>query len=258
MARVYYYGRVVVSGIAFLMFGLGGLLLSFIMVPVLYLVVWNSDRRAVLIRGLIHHAFRLFIEALVFFRVITYTVKGFDKLDQPGLLIVANHPTIMDVVFLVGFINNAVCLVKQSLFTNPFMGFVIRGARYINNDRPQQSIEQCVQALHDGLTTIVFPEGTRTARGKKIQLHRGAAYVALHSHLPLTPVSIRCVPGWLTKEDRWYEVPELPIRFEFSVGEDLSVQSSYSEPTEALRARHATAIIRQTLFGEVLAEQPGA
>lgn len=224
--------------------------MGLVAVPILTLVVRNEDRRGWLIRRLIHYAFRLFVKALVLGRIVTCEINGADKLRQPGLLIVANHPTLMDVVFLVGFVDNAICLVKKNLFDNPFMRFAIRGAQYINNVHPQQSIDKCVQALNQGHSTIVFPEGTRTSRGNKIRLQRGAAYVALQSGIRPTPVTIRCVPGWLTKEDHWYEVPRFPIKFRFDVGDDLSVQSSYSEATEGLQARRATDIIRQALFDD--------
>jgi 1-acyl-sn-glycerol-3-phosphate acyltransferase len=219
-------------------------------VPILTIAVRDEDRRGRLIRRLIHYAFRLFVEALALGRIITYEINGAEKLRQPGLLIIANHPTLLDVVYLVGFVENAICLVKKNLFDNPFTRFSIRGAQYINNVHPQESIDKCVQALAQGHSTIVFPEGTRTSRGSEIRLQRGAAYVALQSGIDPTPVTISCVPGWLTKEDHWYEVPRFPIRFRFDVRDDLSVQSSYSEATEGLQARRATEVIRQALFDD--------
>jgi hypothetical protein len=35
-------------------------------------------------------------------------------------MIIANHPSLIDVVFLIGLVRQANCVVKQSLWENPF------------------------------------------------------------------------------------------------------------------------------------------
>lgn len=251
-AGISYYWRLLCTAIGFLIFGLGGLLLGFIVVPCLIAFVHNADKRARLIRLCIHYSFRFFIGMITVLGAASYEVRGREKLEQPGLLLIANHPTLLDVVFLVGFVKNALCIVKHSLFTNPFVGFVIRSANYISNQDPAASIAQCVAALDAGITTIIFPEGTRTTIGGNIRLQRGAAYVAMHSRRPLSPMTISCQPATLSKEEKWYEIPERKMHYIFQMGEDLPTTEHYTAPTPALMARRITDTIRLTLFGNTV------
>ena len=66
--------------------------------------------------------------------VLTYSVEGAEKLGRPGQMIIANHPSLIDVVFLIGLVRQANCVVKQSLWQNPFTRGPVRDAGYISND----------------------------------------------------------------------------------------------------------------------------
>jgi len=59
-----------------------------------------------------------------------------EKLNRPGQLIIANHPTLVDIVFLISRVKQANCIVKQKLWHNPFMRGPILNAGYISNGDP--------------------------------------------------------------------------------------------------------------------------
>jgi 1-acyl-sn-glycerol-3-phosphate acyltransferase len=84
-------------------------------------------------------------------------------------------------------------------------------------------IETAAQALSEGQSLIVFPEGTRTRPGQPLTFHRGASYLAIRAAKTLTPVYIRCVPTTLTKAEPWYHIPPRPIRFTLQVGDDFDL-----------------------------------
>src|SRR5262249_11762846 len=141
-------------------------------------------------------------------RVLTYEVHGREFLREPGQFVIANHPTLIDVIFLVACIPNAVCVVKDDLLRRFGVGALLRRAGYVGNGAdPQTSLEACVEAMRDGATLIMFPEGSRSVPGAQSRLRRGAAYVALAAQKELTPVRISCKPSSLTKSERWYDIP---------------------------------------------------
>lgn len=47
-------------------------------------------------------------------------------LERQGLLILANHPTLIDTVFLMAFVKHADCIVNNNLWRNPFTGGPVR------------------------------------------------------------------------------------------------------------------------------------
>jgi hypothetical protein len=111
--------------------------------------------------------------------VLRYEVHGLDKLERGGQLILANHPTLIDTVFLIAFVRNADCIVKGGLWNNPFTGGPVRAAGYIRNDGGPALVDDCIASLRAGGNLIVFPEGTRTPRGGTMAQarrgqHRGA------------------------------------------------------------------------------------
>ncbi len=112
--------------------------------------------------------------------VLTYSVKDIERLGQPGQMVIANHPSLIDVVVLISCIRDANCVVKESLWQNPFMRGPIRTAGYISNDGSIDMLETAAQVLQDGQTLIIFPEGGRVQRrGQPPDFHRGAAAIAL-------------------------------------------------------------------------------
>ena len=118
----------------FACFGLGGLLLRLVVFPLLGMVVRRAPRRAAAARAMVHHSFRGFISMMRALGVITYELHGTDKLRRHGLLILANHPSLIDVVFLMALIKRADCIVKATLVRNPFTRGPVRAAGLVCND----------------------------------------------------------------------------------------------------------------------------
>jgi len=135
--------------------------------------------------------------------------------------VIANHPSLIDVVVLISVIPDANCIVKQSLWHNPFTRGPIRAAQYISNSGSLDMLEEAADALREGQTLIVFPEGTRTTSGQPPEFHRGAASIALRGAQVITPVIIRVEPTTLTKAEPWYSVPSRRFHFLLRRGQDI-------------------------------------
>src|SRR5262245_7108355 len=84
--------------------------------------------------------------------------------DERGLVIVANHPSLLDALMLVAQLPRSACVMKASLMRNPLLAPAARLARYIRNDTPRQLIKLAIDDLKAGGQLVLFPEGTRTTR----------------------------------------------------------------------------------------------
>jgi 1-acyl-sn-glycerol-3-phosphate acyltransferase len=249
--RIDRYWRIFGTGLSFLIFGIGGLLLRVMVFPVLGLLVRERRLRIAAARDVIRLAFRGFVGLMRLLGVLRYDFIGLERLDRSGLLILANHPTLIDTVFLMAFVKHADCIVKSGLWNNPFTHGPVRAAGYINNENGPELIEQCIASLGEGNNLIIFPEGTRTAVNGAMHFKRGAANIAVRGMRRVTPVVIRCIPPTLGKGDKWWMVPPCRACFRIEVGEDIDIEQFVAAAdSEGLAARRLTDYLQDYFAGE--------
>jgi 1-acyl-sn-glycerol-3-phosphate acyltransferase len=217
--------RLFATGFSFFSFGVGGLLLWALIFPVLSVLPGTRPQKTGRGQRIIHVSFYFFIGLMHRIGIMTYEIKGLEKLNRPGQLIIANHPTLVDIVFLISRIKQANCIVKENLWRNPFMRGPILNAGYISNGDPEKMIAECVAWLQSGGTMIIFPEATRSVPGKACHFHRGAAAIALQANKIVTPVTISCYPSTLTKAEHWYQIPNRRFHLAMHVEDDITLDN---------------------------------
>ncbi|MFW0778565.1 MAG: lysophospholipid acyltransferase family protein [Rickettsiales bacterium] len=250
--RLNKYWRILATGYSFASFGLGGVILPFIAMPIIYCLPGGAEKREKRAKAFVHYSFRFFVEQMRFLGILTYQVSDRETLNRPGQLIIANHPTLIDIVFLIAFIKRADCVVKSSLLKNPFTRGPINVANYIANDNSEQVLVQAKASLRKGNSLIVFPEGTRTTQGKALNMQRGAANIALRCDCELNPIVIDCRPSTLTKELKWYQIPDRPFHMTLRPGPELDVSSFRQDPVQSRAARQLTRFFETYFTQELL------
>lgn len=176
MSRLEWTRRLVMTGLCFALFGLGGLLLSVVWFNILLVLVWDTSRRRRLARRSIAASFRLFLTVAKGLGVLDYRIDGAEILRQErGCLVVANHPTLIDYVLLASVMPETDCGEKRTV-KNPFLGGVVRAADYLINSEAETLLPRCQQRLAQGDTILIFPEGTRTKPGENDAAARGGEY----------------------------------------------------------------------------------
>lgn len=240
-----YLWRLLVTGICFGGFAIGGGLLSLVALPLLRLLPGTRRQHHLRARRLIGAMFGVMIRTLCVTGTMRLELSGIERLRQNnGALIIANHPTLIDVVILLWLYPQANCVVKAALWANPFYWGVVRAAGYVDNASPESLIEDCAGRLTEGESLLIFPEGTRTLPGAPLDFMRGASYVALKCRRPLLPVIITCEPATLTKSTPWYCIPPRPFEMRISVQEPLPLETLVAtpDPTPIAARRLTTAL----------------
>jgi 1-acyl-sn-glycerol-3-phosphate acyltransferase len=205
--------RVAVVAACFAGIGVGGVICSLTLFPLLRLVsrsAAESQRRA---RVVIRYSFRALAAVLEWGGVMRVEGRNLERLRGAGpALVLANHPCYLDIVALIALIPDAVCVVKSAVWHSPFYGGMVRAGGYVCNDEPDKLIEDCAATLAEGNSLIIFPEGTRTAPGAPLRFVRGAAHIALKSDAAIQPVVLRCEPPAFVRTRHWYEQPAYGFR----------------------------------------------
>lgn len=204
--------RLVATALGFLCFGIVGSLYGLVVLPAIRITAGSPTVRSRRCRRLIRLSFRTFIRYMQLSGVLRSEVRDCQRLeDTAGKLVIANHPTLIDVVFLVAFIPDAYCVVKEWVWNSPFLGPMVRAAGYIHSREPDELIAAASDRLRRGGTVVAFPEGTRSEPGRRRRFRRGAANIVVRAHAPALLVYLQATPPTLTKSNPWYHIP--PRRF---------------------------------------------
>ncbi len=245
--------RLIATTLSFIVFGIGGLIMGVLVFPLLFVFIRDSERRKFIARRLIGKAFGGFWEMMRVMRILDYDVEGAEHIDDTrNQLIIANHPTLIDVVILTSLFPRANCVIKGAVTRNLFMRSVVRAADYISNSQPEELLGSCVSYLRSGGSLMLFPEGTRSRAGQGLVFKPGAATVAARTGVSVLPVVIRCDPLFLSKELPWYFVPESRPRFTIRVlppwpAGELAAGSG----SERVRRQRLNESLRERIGGEL-------
>ena len=211
--RLNFAWRLFATGFCFSIFGIGGMFMGFLILPLIHLLSRNrriANRRC---QFLVHLSFRLLIAVMRGLRLLSYEMVGRERLHQSdSKLIVSNHPSLIDIVFIVSLMPQAVCAVKKAAWSNPFMAGVMWATGYVPNDDPMRFIDDCVENVQDGQRLVIFPEGTRVEPGKKLRYRAGIAALYSALDLPVTPVVHNSGLCWPKQSFRKY-AGTIVIRF---------------------------------------------
>ncbi len=243
IARLERLWRQLGAGIAFLLFGIGGLLLTVFFFPAINIIFRDRTRRATAAQRMVHLTWKFFVWIIVALGVIEFEMQGEDLLhEEKGTLVIANHPSLLDVVLIMSMMHRTQCVVKPDAWRNPFMRGVIKAANYIPNlGDPERTLSECVSALRAGNNLVIFPEGSRTIPGRRRRLERGFANIAIRSGAPIRLVTVSCVPLLMAKGDKWYTSPLRRPRYRICVQDRIDPGAFARADIPSRAARNLTA-----------------
>ncbi len=119
---------------------------------------------------------------------------------QP-LIFMGNHQSNFDILALYAALPvHFSWIAKEELFRIPFFGFAMRRAGYIPLDRGDgrralKSVDEAARKIRNGVSVIIFPEGTRTRDGNLLPFKRGGFLLAAKAGVPIVPFTINGTAG---------------------------------------------------------------
>ena len=213
--------RKALAALSFAMFFGIGLVLGLVFFPLTRLVAWTRTRHQNLCTWLLAKSYPWFCYWMRFVGLIDYKRLALPKdlpKDRPYVL-VANHPTLIDVLFCLGWFEGLTCVVKAAWFRGYLLRFVLRSTNYIagpglpRDDREfAPALDRMVDQLRAGHPFVVFPEGTRSPPHGLRRFHRGPFEAAVRAKVPVIPLFIAVRQPALNKE---HPLPREHLRYTF-------------------------------------------
>jgi len=147
---------------------------------------------------LAYHPAKIWARLCCYLNFVRVKINGLDKLNPHQSYVFAlNHQSIFDIFVVYGWLPFIFkWMMKAELRKIPFIGKACESAGHIfinrsNTMDAKHSLEKAEAQLKNGISLVVFPEGTRTRTGKMGIFKRGAFRVATDLSLPVVPVTIR-------------------------------------------------------------------
>ena len=132
-------------------------------------------------------------------------VRGREKVHRSETyVIVANHLSLLDILLMFRLFTHFTWVSKVENFRVPLIGWNMRLNGYIplkrgDRESVRRMLAACEQALRDGTSVMMFPEGTRSRTGALQPFKAGAFELALATGRPLLPVLVEGTGSALPK-----------------------------------------------------------
>ncbi len=140
---------------------------------------------------------KLWSRLLLWILLIPVKVEGRENLKEgQSYVFVANHQGIFDVFLIYGYLNrNFKWMMKYQLRRVPLVGIACQYAHHIFVDKRgpskiRKTYDEAREILKEGMSLVVFPEGSRTFTGHMGFFRRGAFMLADELQLPVVPLTI--------------------------------------------------------------------
>ena len=156
-----------------------------------------------------------------------------------GLIVAANHPSMLDALVVVAHLPRGVCIMKAELMRNLFLGGGARLARYIRDDSGRAMVRDAVQTLRDGNQLVCFPEGSRTAAWPVDAFKPGLTLIASRARVPIQTVIIEMASPYLGKGWPLLKAPPMPVRIRMRLGERFVPDADHRAMTARLETYFA-------------------
>lgn len=237
-------------GLCFAYFGLGIWLLGAVLLPLaglpLRLRGLPEDART---RGA-QRVVRRFFQTFITFMMRVMSVGRVEWVNAGGLsrgpmLVVANHPSLIDTPLLGTRLPQADFIVGPEWMRNGWMRRAIRQAGYLPAEDGAAIVEKAAARLRAGRTVVVYPEGSRSTADGLRRFQRGAAHIALEAGCDILPVVLTVTPRVLMKGQRWVDYPSHDPVWRVEVGEPIHLPTPVADEGRALAARRLTAVLEE-------------
>lgn len=182
--------RCFIKLVCYVYFGVGAMILAIFIFPWIRFLVHGKEKYQVAARRFVSGTFCHFVHFMQITKAADMKVSSIAPFHNlRGKIIIANHPSILDFVYIMSLVPNANCIVRGNL-THTVLRGVIKQCYIVNTLDFNELCALCKETLDKGNCVIIFPEGTRTPRHGNNPYKKGAARIALYAACDVQPILV--------------------------------------------------------------------
>jgi len=156
-------------------------------------ITYPFDRKG----KVVHYYARLWGKVALLANRVKVRIEGMEYLKGKGpYIFMSNHQGSYDIFVLLSCLPfQFKWLAKKELFSIPFFGWTMAAAGYIPIDREGsrktvKAMDEAAQKIRDGMSVVIFPEGSRSPDGSIQPFKKGGFTLAIKSKVPIIPIAI--------------------------------------------------------------------
>ena len=157
---------------------------------------------------------------------LSYRISGSENLPESAAIIMSKHQSTWETIALRHIVGGKQAwILKRELLRIPIFGWALASMSSIAIDRKAgrkaiiQIIKKGTTLLNSGHRVMIFPEGTRTAPGKRGRYGMGGAILAEKSGFPVIPIAHNAGYFW-----RRRDINKYPGIIDVIIGEPISTK----------------------------------
>lgn len=133
---------------------------------------------------------------------IDYRVEGTENIPDEPSVIFCKHQSALETMMVQRIFPPLTFVLKKELLWLPFFGWGLRALDPIAIDRKSgrkailEVVNQGIDRLSKGIWIVIFPEGTRSKPGTKLEYKKGGAILASKSEHKVVPVAHTAGEYW--------------------------------------------------------------
>jgi 1-acyl-sn-glycerol-3-phosphate acyltransferase len=178
----------------------------------------------------------------LFLSGIRYTVTGREHLQRNRVAVYAvNHTSNVEPPILFDALSDLFprlrVLYKAELRKLPILTWAFDLAGFVslergNRDQSLPAIERAAEALRDGNSFLIFPEGTRSRDGALLPFKKGGFIMALKAQAPVVPIAIDGARAAMRKGSPWIQ----PVVVRVAIGPPIETAGLTLDDRDKLTA----------------------
>ena len=191
----------------------------------------------------VHKVARIWARGILFVSRIKVTVNGLANIDPTqSYVYMSNHQSNFDIPVLLAYLPVQFrWLAKAELFKIPIFGRAMRGAGYVKIDRFNQeaafeSLNEAARKMKNGVSIMIFPEGTRSRDGNIRSFKKGGFIMALDAAVPIVPVVLKGTWTIMDKNSLRINTGEVSLNIETPIATTDYTRENKDDLIKSVRA----------------------
>ena len=234
----------------FFLYGIGSIFIGYFIIPIINIFVKTEKERFEKSLFYVSKAWLLLIIIMKFLNLIEIKVNDLEKLKNlKESIIVATHPSYIDVVILGALIPNTTGFAAEKLLNNIYMQNIVKSAFLISGKEIDELTEDTKKILEYGYNVVVFPSGVRHKRDEFPKIRKGAALIAYKTKKNIIPIKMTTTVDFLQKDEPAYQAGEKTSVYEITVLDAINTEEFLEKYSDEVDFKHhLTNLISDVLY----------